>query len=100
MVRAAKILFIGTLQSSGFALQPSNQKARLVNPVRADIKRIEGVSGIAHSRRRSNVSAPRLAQAPVALVVISYSAGQFSQYVLLLLWIRWRQVRSKAARST
>ena len=41
-----------------------------------------------------------LAQAPVALVVISYSAGQFSQYVLLLLWIRWRQVRSKAARST
>ena len=41
-----------------------------------------------------------LAQAPVALVVISYSAGQFSQYVLLLLWIRWRQVRSKAAHST
>jgi hypothetical protein len=34
-----------------------------------------------------------LAQAPVAVVVVSYSAGQFSQYVLLLTWVRWRQLR-------
>jgi len=45
VARAAKILFIGTLQSSGFALQPSKQKARLENPVRAFLKQIEGVSG-------------------------------------------------------
>ena len=34
-----------------------------------------------------------LAQTPVAVVVFSYTAGQFSQYVLLLVWIRWRQLR-------
>jgi len=41
-----------------------------------------------------------LAQAPVAVVVVSYSAGQFSQYVVLLLWIRWRQIQSRAGWST
>lgn len=40
-----------------------------------------------------------LAQAPVAVVVVSYSAGQFSQYVLLLTWVRWRQLRPTLASS-
>lgn len=34
-----------------------------------------------------------LGQTPVAVVVFSYTAGQFSQYVLLLTWVRWRQLR-------
>lgn len=34
-----------------------------------------------------------LGQTPVAVVVFSYTAGQFSQYVLLLVWVRWRQLR-------
>jgi hypothetical protein len=45
VARAEKILFIRTLQSSGFTLQPSKQKTRLENPVRAFVKRIEGVTG-------------------------------------------------------
>jgi arabinofuranan 3-O-arabinosyltransferase len=39
-----------------------------------------------------------LAQAPVAVVVVSYSAGQFSQYVLLLVWVRWQMLRATADR--
>ena len=38
-----------------------------------------------------------LAQTPVPIVVFSYSAGQFSQYVLLLVWIRWRILRPAVA---
>ncbi len=38
-----------------------------------------------------------LAQTPMAVVVFSYIAGQFSQYVLLLVWMRWRQLRPNAA---
>jgi len=34
-----------------------------------------------------------LAQTPVPVVVFSYTAGQFSQYVLLFVWARWRQLR-------
>jgi hypothetical protein len=34
-----------------------------------------------------------LAQAPVPVVVFSYTAGQFSQYVLLFVWARWRHLR-------
>ena len=37
-----------------------------------------------------------LAQAPVAVVVFSYSAGQFSQYVLLYVWVRWRLLRRES----
>ena len=37
-----------------------------------------------------------LAQTPVAVVVLSYSAGQFSQYVLLLVWVRWRLWRRES----
>lgn len=40
-----------------------------------------------------------LAQTPVAVVVVSYSAGQFSQYVLLFVWARWRVWRRGAASS-
>ena len=40
-----------------------------------------------------------LAQAPVVVVIFSYSAGQFSQYVLLLLWARWRVFRRVRAGS-
>jgi chromate transport protein ChrA len=40
-----------------------------------------------------------LAQTPVPVVVVSYSAGQFSQYVLLLVWARWRQLRPNQASS-
>lgn len=36
-----------------------------------------------------------LAQAPVALVVVSYSAGQFGKYVLLFTWIRRRMLRPR-----
>jgi len=41
-----------------------------------------------------------LAQTPVPVVVFSYTAGQFSQYVLLLVWIRWRQLRPIAVWSS
>ena len=34
-----------------------------------------------------------LAGAPIPVLVFSYTLGQFSQYVLLLVWIRWRQLR-------
>ena len=40
-----------------------------------------------------------LAQTPVVVVIFSYSAGQFSQYVLLLLWPRWRVFRRVRAGS-
>ncbi|HKW73665.1 MAG TPA: glycosyltransferase family 87 protein [Candidatus Dormibacteraeota bacterium] len=40
-----------------------------------------------------------LAQTPVLVVIFSYSAGQFSQYVLLLLWARWRVFRRVRAGS-
>ena len=36
-----------------------------------------------------------LAQTPVPVVVFSYTAGQFSQYVLLFVWARWRQLRAR-----
>jgi hypothetical protein len=45
VTRAARILFIRTLQPSGSALQASKQKTRVRNPVRAFVKRIEGVTG-------------------------------------------------------
>jgi len=38
-----------------------------------------------------------LAQTPVPVVVVSYSAGQFSQYVVLLVWLRWRLLRRGSA---
>ena len=38
-----------------------------------------------------------LARAPVAVVVFSYSAGQFGKYVLLFAWIRWRMLRPRLA---
>jgi hypothetical protein len=41
-----------------------------------------------------------LAQTPVLVVVFSYTAGQFSQYVLLLVWIRWRQLRPRSVSSS
>ncbi len=37
-----------------------------------------------------------LARAPVWLLVFSYSVGQFSQYILLLVWLRWRQLHDSA----
>ena len=40
-----------------------------------------------------------LAQAPVPVVVFSYSAGQFSQYVLLFVWVRWRLLRRESTDS-
>ena len=40
-----------------------------------------------------------LAQAPVAVVVFSYTAGQFSQYVLLLVLVRWRLLTRESASS-
>jgi hypothetical protein len=40
-----------------------------------------------------------LAQTPVPVVVVSYSAGQFSQYVLLLVLVRWRLLRRGSAGS-
>jgi Glycosyltransferase family 87 len=30
---------------------------------------------------------------PVAVLVFSYAVGQFSQYILLLVWLRWQQLR-------
>ena len=36
-----------------------------------------------------------LAQTPVAVVVFSYSLGQFAQYVILLTWARWLSLRTK-----
>jgi len=34
---------------------------------------------------------------PIAVLVFSYAVGQFSQYILLLVWLRWRQLRRYAA---
>jgi glycosyl transferase family 87 len=34
-----------------------------------------------------------LAGAPVVVLVVSYSLGQFAQYFLLLLWVQWLRVR-------
>jgi hypothetical protein len=33
------------------------------------------------------------AGASIPLLAFTYTAGQFSQYFLLLVWIRWRQMR-------
>jgi hypothetical protein len=41
-----------------------------------------------------------LARTPVPIVVASYTIGQFAQYALLLVWIRWRLLRREAASST
>lgn len=38
-----------------------------------------------------------LAQTSVAIVVFSYTAGQFGKYILLFAWIRWRMLRPSAA---
>lgn len=38
-----------------------------------------------------------LARTPVAVVVFSYSAGQFGKYVLLFAWVRWRMLRPRPA---
>lgn len=38
-----------------------------------------------------------LARAPVLLVIASYSVGQFGQYVLLLVWVRWRLLQAARA---
>jgi hypothetical protein len=35
-----------------------------------------------------------LAGAPVVVLVVSYTVGQFAQYFLLLLWFRWQRARS------
>ncbi len=35
-----------------------------------------------------------LAGAPIAVLVVSYSVGQFAQYFLILLWIQWMRMRS------
>lgn len=34
-----------------------------------------------------------LARTPVVVVVVSYTIGQFGQYVLLFVWVRWRLLR-------
>jgi len=34
-----------------------------------------------------------LARTPVPIVVVSYTIGQFAQYVLLLVWVRWLLLR-------
>lgn len=38
-----------------------------------------------------------LAQTPVVVIIFSYSVGQFSQYVLLFVWVRWRLWRRGSA---
>ena len=37
-----------------------------------------------------------LAGAPVAVLVVSYSLGQFAQYMLILLWFQWLRLRGEA----
>jgi hypothetical protein len=34
-----------------------------------------------------------LAGAPVVVLVVSYSIGQFAQYALILLWLWWLRLR-------
>jgi hypothetical protein len=41
-----------------------------------------------------------LVRTPVPVVILSYTAGQFAQYILLLVWVRWRQMRSAAVWSS
>jgi hypothetical protein len=38
-----------------------------------------------------------LAGAPVVVLVVSYSLGQFAQYALILLWLQWLRLRRPAA---
>jgi exosortase/archaeosortase len=37
-----------------------------------------------------------LAGAPVVVLVVSYSLGQFAQYALILLWLQWLRLRRPA----
>ncbi len=41
-----------------------------------------------------------LARTPVPIVLVSYTVGQFAQYVLLFVWLRWRLLRRGVAAST